>query len=69
MAQYRNDPYWLQAKFNGVCGNCDGKIKTGDRAFYYPIGKRIFCNAEDCGQRISREFESASTDESGYASA
>jgi hypothetical protein len=49
---YRQDPYWLYARFNSVC-SCGAKIATGDHIFYYPPFRnekgKAYC--ESCGQR------------------
>ena len=44
---YSRDPRWIQARYPGRC-HCGREIKPGDRAFYYPIGKKIACL--DCGR-------------------
>jgi len=59
---YKNDPYWLTAKF-GNCKECHKPLK-GERAFYYPLKKEIFC--KDCGQKHSADFESCKFDEFMY---
>jgi len=64
MAQYRDDPRWLTARF-GTCEKCGVSI-TGKQAFYYPKGKHIYCEA--CGEPMSREFEAMAQDEAAYAS-
>jgi len=42
-----SDPYWLAARFGSVC-TCGKAIRKGDRIFYFPKGKRAFC--EPCGK-------------------
>lgn len=66
MAYYRNDPRWLFARYSGTCRKCEGRIRKGDRAWYYPKGKHIYC--EPCGEPQAREFESAVADEDFYNS-
>lgn len=61
----RGDPYWLTARFDSKC-QCGTPIKKGQRAFYYPNGKRILC-AGTCGEKASREFEAARQDEAVMA--
>ncbi len=68
MSQYRNrDPYWLTAKFNGNCSKCKATIRKGQRAFYYPSSKTIYCESDDCGGAASRDFESMRFDETSGA--
>ena len=33
---FPRDPYWLQARFPGVCAACGAHIAPGADAFYYP---------------------------------
>ena len=39
-------PCWIRAKYPGRC-HCGRGIKPGDRALYFPIGKKLSCR--DCG--------------------
>ena len=61
MARYSRDPYWMTTRYAGECAGCDKKIPKGARAYYYPNGRRIFC--EGCGNAKSAEFESQRWDE------
>lgn len=70
MSRFRTrnlDPYWLTARFNSKCSNpkCGREIKKGERAFYFPNGKSIRCDRDECGGQASRDFEAAKADESG----
>jgi hypothetical protein len=61
----RNDPYWLTAKF-GKCSKCGADLK-GKRAFFFPIGKKIF--GEKCCDQAEKEsgsFGAACFDEGNY---
>lgn len=68
-SSYRNDPYWITARWPGL----DAKglaFRKGDRVFYFPKGKTIYAgqNADEA----SRRFESERADEdvyNGYGSA
>ena len=64
MTYYRNDPYWLQAKYPSRCAGCGQTIVRGERIFYYPKGKFVLSRA--CADAASREFESARADEDFY---
>lgn len=63
---YAGDPYWLRAKFPGSCSRCKKEIKRGDRIFYYPKTKDVFCDGDPCGAAESRSFEAAAQDEFYY---
>jgi hypothetical protein len=58
---YRGDPYWLTARYTGRCGQCERPIKRGDRAWYYPKGRYIYC--EPCGQPLAARFHAEAADE------
>lgn len=61
MSRYAcRDPYWLTAKWEGTC-HCGGTIKKGQRAFYYPNGKRLLC--APCSEKAAAEFAAAAADE------
>ena len=53
---YSQGPRWIRAKYAGRC-HCGRGIKPGDRALYFPIGKKLSCL--NCGQvdamRISED--------------
>jgi DNA repair protein RadC len=60
------DPYWLRAKFSGSCSRCKKEIKGGDRIFYFPKTKDVFCDGDLCGTAESSSFEAAAQDEFFY---
>ena len=78
MASYRQDPHWMTARYPGKCAGCARPINKGERAFYYPNGKRMYGGQFDrtanpacavgcgCGDQRSSEFESARADEAFY---
>jgi len=37
---------WIEAKWDGVCKECERHIEEGDKIFY--DGKSVYC--EDCGK-------------------
>ncbi len=63
---YAGDPYWLRARFSGSCSRCKKEIKKGDRVFYFPKTKDVFCDDDLCGAAESRSFEAAAQDEFYY---
>ena len=65
---YSGDPYWLTAKFSSSCSRCKTEIKKGDKIFYFPRTKDVFCAAGSCGDAESRSFEAAAQDEFYYNS-
>ena len=69
---YRNrrsdgDPYWLQTRYSGVCAKCMQWIKQGERAYYYPNVRLLFCYREDCGPAHERDFRACAADERAYS--
>ncbi len=64
-SNYRNlDPHWIQVKYSrGYCSGCHCEIKEGENAFYYPNGKKLFCDMPNCGQKESKGFESIAFDD------
>lgn len=56
MASYKGDPYWTTARYAGKCTKCGTHVKRGDRIFYYPRCRSVYC-AGPCGQAASAEFE------------
>ena len=67
MPQYRDDPRWIEARYPGRCHQCGREITKGARAFYYPKGRTLFCEADACGGAASRDFEAAAMDEALYS--
>jgi hypothetical protein len=65
MARYNSrDPFWLTSRFAGKCAKCGAQIRKGDRVFYYPSTRSIFCEKRDeCGPAHSREFDASRSDE------
>ena len=53
----RGDPYWTTARFNSP----DGKIKKGERIFYYPRTRRALAGEE--AEQAARDFAAAAADE------
>lgn len=66
MKRYALDPYWLTVRFAGTCHTCGRPIKRGERAFYYPNGKHLFCEAPACGQAAAADFHACAEDEAFY---
>jgi len=57
------DPYWLTTRYAGECKGCGREIKRGERAFWYPNGRALYCGDDACGQQQYREFSAAAFDE------
>ena len=66
MKRYALDPYWMNVRFPGTCRKCGRQIKRGERAFYYPNGKHLFCEAAPCGQAAAADFQACAEDEAFY---
>ena len=52
---FAGDPHWITAHYDGKCSECGTEIKKGDRAFYFPNGKKILCEAV-CGRAAHERF-------------
>ena len=63
MKRYGGDPYWTAARFGGTCAKCGAAIRRGQPIFYYPNGRKVYCDAEACGQAASADFHAAASDE------
>ena len=62
--RYQGDPRWLDSvRYPAVCTRCGKPIKRGDRAFYYPNGRHLYCDGPGCGQDCAADFQSAAEDE------
>lgn len=59
-----NDPRWLEARYAGEC-SCGKKIAKGDRCAWFPLGRKLYCEA--CGDGPMRRFEADVFDEAQYA--
>jgi hypothetical protein len=68
MPKYKSDPRWINVKFEGGCVRCKWPIRRGERAFYYPEGRSLYCDRENCGQAASREFTACLSDEENNSS-
>ena len=60
------DPYWLVAKYDGICP-CGKPVQKGARAFYYPSSRRIHC--VECSERHAADFTAHAADEAMYQGA
>jgi hypothetical protein len=58
------DPYWTQARFQSACDGCSITITKGEKIYYYPRDKKVYC--EDCGEDCYRDFMSHKCDEDVY---
>ena len=63
-----NDPKWITAKFPSKCTCCDRNIQTGEKAFWFPVGKYVFCDLDPCGVKQHKTFTAAVQDEDNYNS-
>jgi hypothetical protein len=60
MRYVKGDPYWLTTRYPGAC-SCGAAIDRGERAFYWPKGKKLECAA--CGEASERRFLVETADE------
>jgi len=60
------DPYWTTALYPCMCVRCGADIRRGARVFYYPNGKKCYCDTPRCGQAAAAEFSAMVADERSY---
>lgn len=65
-SSYAGDPYWTRARFKGECCKCHGVVRKGDPIYYYPKGKRVYCDGASCGKAANQDFISMRDDEDMY---
>ena len=53
------DPYWTQARYPSECRRCKREIRRGERIYYYPNGRAVYCADDACGGSCHREFSAA----------
>ena len=53
MARYNRDPHWITVRYLATC-TCGVHIQQSDRAWYWPIGKKLECIK--CGKESERRF-------------
>jgi uncharacterized protein with PIN domain len=51
---YAGDPRWITAKYGSRCPKCNKGIRSGDRGFYYPRTRSLYC--ESCGRTAEQDF-------------
>jgi hypothetical protein len=49
-----------------MCVRCGADIRRGARVFYYPNGKKCYCDTPRCGQAAAAEFSAMVADERSY---
>lgn len=75
--RYKDDPFWMKSKYDGVSGEQrlpvqrrlrkgGVKFKKGDEILYYPKGKVILVGKE--AEQAYRDFQAAAQDEDFYMS-
>ena len=42
MTRYSGDPRWIAARYAGRCDGCGAAIASGEWAFYFPRGRKLF---------------------------
>lgn len=75
--RYKDDPFWMKSKYDGVSGEQrlpiqrrlrkgGVKFKKGDEILYYPKGKVVMVGKE--AEQAWRDFQAAAQDEDFYMS-
>jgi len=49
------DPYWITVRYPGECAKCGAAIRRGEKAFYYPRGKKMY--GKRCGHGAEAESD------------
>lgn len=62
--RYKDDPRWLEARFDCECDGCHEPTRKGDRIYWYPSVKKAYGSTCGCGQAAERDFQAAAFDES-----
>lgn len=57
----KGDPHWITVRFAGECAGCGTVLRQGERAFYWPKGRRLECDV--CGETSDRRFQAEVQDE------
>ncbi len=63
---YSGDPYWMTAKFPGVCAKTGEAFKKGDRVFYYPKERKAYAGA--AAEAAAQDFKTCAEAEEFYSS-
>jgi hypothetical protein len=61
---YAGDPRWIEARYDGTCAKCSGPVKVGERALWYPNGRKLYC--APCGEPAHARFHAEVADELAY---
>lgn len=64
---YTGDPYWTTARFKSTCKKCGGDIVKGERIFYYPRTKTVYCEDAACGDAAYHDFMTMAEAEEYYS--
>jgi hypothetical protein len=61
--RYGGDPRWIVARFPGKCATCGATIRKGDRCYYRPNGRHVYCEPGGCAAAQEADFTSRAFDE------
>ena len=55
----KGDPIWITTKYGGKCAGegCGRYALKGEKIYYVPVSKSIFCEVNGCGQRAEKELD------------
>jgi endogenous inhibitor of DNA gyrase (YacG/DUF329 family) len=51
---YAGDPRWITARYSSRCPKCTKGIRSGDRGYYYPRTRSLYCT--ECGRTAEADF-------------
>ena len=60
----KNDPSQIKVRYTGKCATCGVTLPKGVNAYYWPIGRALYCLS--CGDQPYREFLLSIQDEDMY---
>lgn len=52
-------PKWISAKRPERCENCRRTVAIGERFYFFPYARTVYCDGPDCGQAKERTYQEA----------
>ena len=64
---YQGDPYWMTARYPGICAGCNEPFPKGAEVFRFK-SRKMFAEACGCGTYESERFNELAAAEYAYSS-
>lgn len=58
-----NDPKWISDTKTYRCCGCNRLIEPGERMYYFPYAKTVYCAGDSCGLAKERHVNATATAE------